>query len=233
MEASWEQIQKSLKDKIILKDKLPKEIKYAAGVDISFPKNTNTTKAYAAIVVIEFATFKLVYKNCIKVEVSEPYIAGFLAFREVRHYVTVFNTLKSEAPQFTPDVILVDGNGILHYRDFGVASHLGVLLGVPTIGIGKNLLYVDGLNRESVRKEFDEKCKQKGDFIPLIGNTGVTYGAALKPCENVIKPIFVSIGHMIDLERAIDIVIALSKYRVPEPVRLADQLSRQAILTPL
>lgn len=77
---------------------------------------------------------------------SEPYIPGFLAFREVPHLLACFRELGEE---FRPQVVLVDGNGVLHPRGFGLASHLGVLLDLPTIGVGKNLLCVDGLDRKS------------------------------------------------------------------------------------
>ena len=229
MEEQWTKIQNDLKKQLIVENKVPNKIRYVGGVDVSFPKDTSRTDAYAAIVVIDVETFDVVYQNCIKVEVTEPYIAGFLAFREVKHLVKLVDELKENASEFIPDVILVDGNGVFHYREFGLASHLGVLIGIPTIGIGKSFLFVDSLDRKTVRKMFDEKCSNTGDQIPLIGASGKMYGVALKPRDNVTKPIYVSIGHMVDLPTAVNVVLALSKYRVPEPVRLADKLSRSFI----
>ena len=109
---------------------------------------------------------KIVYQKCKLVTIKEEYIPGFLAFREVEFLADLINELKHTNLKLVPQVIFVDGNGILHPRGFGLASHLGVLVDIPTIGIGKNLLFVDGLTKSAVRTNFDLNCHQAGGFVP-------------------------------------------------------------------
>lgn len=133
------------------------------------------------------------YRDFRIVEYVQPYIAGFLAFREVDHFLPIFDTLKREAPQFIPDVILVDGNGVLHHRGFGLASHLGVLIDLPTIGIGKNLLCVDGLSRDGVRDECRRTLQERGDKLDLVGDSGRLWGVvSLYAASKFCVMIFVS-----------------------------------------
>uniref|UniRef100_A0A8D0L900 Endonuclease V n=1 Tax=Sphenodon punctatus TaxID=8508 RepID=A0A8D0L900_SPHPU len=87
------------------------------------------------------------------VTVSAPYVAGFLAFREVPFLVEAAQRLQAQEPELTPQVLLVDGNGVLHHRGFGIACHLGVLTGLPCVGVAKNLLQVDGLAYDDLHKE--------------------------------------------------------------------------------
>ena len=117
----------------------------------------------------------------------------------------------------------MDGNGILHHRGFGVASHFGVLYDVPTIGVAKSILVVDQLAKKYTRQSTNEQHRL------LIGASGTTWGAAVWPTDTVLKPIFVSVGHRISLETAIDIVLRCCHYRVPEPIRQADLRSREII----
>lgn len=139
----------------------------------------------------------------------------------------MLNKIKIEHESIFPEVILVDGNGYLHPRGFGLACHLGVLAGIPTIGVGKNLLVLDGLTRKSVRAKFNVQCKVAANRTMLIGDSGKVWGAALKPAVNVTNPIYISIGHKLCLESCIAIVLKCCKYRIPEPVRQADLLSRE------
>jgi endonuclease V len=124
-------------------------------------------------------------------------------------------------------VILVDGNGILHNRGFGLASQLGVLLDIPTIGVGKTLLAVDGLNPRAVTQESRQRNLKGGDFIPLIGESGQVWGATFRATDDSVKPLFVSIGHRISLSTAVKVVSLCCKYfRIPAPIREADLRSR-------
>lgn len=124
---------------------------------------------------------------------------------------------------------MVDGNGILHPRGFGLACHIGVEANLPTIGIGKNLHHVDGLTHSRVRELLgaEENCSE--DFINLVGCSGHIWGVAMRSTQGSIKPIFISIGHKISLQTAIMIVQMTCKYRVPEPIRQADIRSRDYI----
>lgn len=89
---------------------------------------------------------------------------------------------------------MIDGFGILHPRGFGSASHVGHSLNIPTIGVAKTLMCIDGLNEHEIKKEFKSKCVLKGDYINLTGNSGKLYGSALKSADSSTNPIYVSIG---------------------------------------
>lgn len=108
-----------------------------------------------------------------------------------------------------------------------MASHLGVLSDLPSIGIGKNLHHVDGLTHEQVKRHLPKNTNKDGDAMPLIGKSGRTWGVAFRYNEQSSKPIFISIGHRISLETSIAIVRMCCKYRVPEPIRQADKRSKE------
>lgn len=220
MEQTWKQQQNKLK--LLLKKNNPpgwnlKDIKIIAGTDISFIKNTDT--ACACVVFLSYPELNVIEEKFEIVKMNEPYIAGFLAFREVKPLMKLYNSSKNKA-----DVILVDGNGILHPRGFGLASHLGVLLDVPTIGVGKTLFHVDNLNSKQVKKELTQSGKRE---LVLKGSSGEIWGLAYLPTTDTTNPIFISIGYNINLETAFDIVKRVCKYRIPEPVRCADIASRE------
>jgi deoxyinosine 3'endonuclease (endonuclease V) len=175
-------------------------LKYIAGLDIGFVKNSN--KAAVGIVILEYPSLKQVYSNFLNVEMGMDYIPGFLAFREVPHYQKILSLVP---PEYKPDLLMVDGNGILHARKCGIATHLGILENMPSIGVAKTLY-----NHDSIKIV-------NGD---LIGKSGTIWGKAL--AEKSIKFIYISIGHMISLETAYQIVKNCCKFRIPEPIRLAD-----------
>jgi len=158
-----------------------------------------------------------------------PYIPGFLAFREVGFVVELINKLKDTAPQKLPQVILCDGNGILHTRGFGFACHLGVLVNIPTIGVGKTIFNVDGIHEDWIKDMSRKYLLKAGDFFLLEGNSGTVWGAALRSLDSAKNPVFVSIGHRISLETAVKIVDKVSKFRIPEPIRQADLRSRSVV----
>lgn len=126
---------------------------------------------------------------------------------------------------------MVDGNGLLHPRGFGLACHLGVLADIPTIGIGKNLHHVDGLTQSGVRQLLQANGNSCGDadIFTLVGDSGSTLGAAMRSTEGSLKPIFISVGHRISLASAIKIVKLSCRFRVPEPIRQADIRSRDCL----
>uniref|UniRef100_A0A8C9EZ52 Endonuclease V n=1 Tax=Pavo cristatus TaxID=9049 RepID=A0A8C9EZ52_PAVCR len=166
------------------------------------------------------------------VAVSAPYVAGFLAFREVPFMVEAVQRLQREQPDLRPQVLLVDGNGLLHQRGFGVACHLGVLTDLPCVGVAKNLLHVDGLVKDELHKEQICSLQKKGDTFPLTGTSGAVLGMvnpppALRGCNNSSKPLYVSVGHRICLETAVHLVKSCCKYRIPEPIRQASSQWRE------
>lgn len=156
-----------------------------------------------------------------------PYVPGFLGFREAPVILPMLERLRGT--EFWPDVLLVDGNGILHPRGCGLATQIGVLADIPAIGCAKSLYSIDGLHERTVRERASKELTSKGDFIYLDGESGQRYGAAVLSTEHTKKPIYVSVGHRVSLETAIDIVQQSCLFRVPEPVRQADKISRQAI----
>nr|XP_038021417.1 endonuclease V isoform X4 [Anas platyrhynchos] len=118
------------------------------------------------------------------------------------------------------EVLLVDGNGLLHHRGFGVACHLGVLTDLPCIGVAKNLLQVDGLARDELHREQIRSLQREGDTFPLTGTSGSVLGMALRSC-NSSKPLYISVGHRVSLETAVRLVQSCCRYRIPEPIRQA------------
>ncbi len=204
--AEAKEIQEQLKNKVITEDRLGK-VKYVAGVDIGFEKNYTISKA--AIVLLSFPELELVEKAIASIPTAFPYVPGYLSFREIPAILAAFPHLK-----ITPDLILCDGQGLAHPRRFGLACHLGVLLDLPTIGVAKSLLI----------GKHEAVSTAKGNYQPLM-DKGETIGVVLRSRDNV-KPIYVSIGHKISLNTAIDYVMnCLTKYRLPETTRWADKLA--------
>jgi deoxyinosine 3'endonuclease (endonuclease V) len=172
---------------------------------------------------------RIAYEAYVMVQLTEEYIPGYLAFREVPHLLRLLEQLRKQAPALMPQLLMVDGNGILHPRGFGLASHLGVLSDLPTIGIGKNLHMVDGLERTAVQARGTAELHRGGEHFELVGHSGTVWGASLRSTDSASNPIFVSIGHRISLHTAVNIVHACCQHRIPTPVRLADLGSREFI----
>ncbi|KAK7377296.1 hypothetical protein VNO80_02719 [Phaseolus coccineus] len=204
------------------------ELRYVGGVDISFSKD-DPSKACGTLVVLDFHTLQLLYQDFSFFTLQVPYVPGFLAFREAPVLQQLLEKMKRSDNPFYPQLLMVDGNGILHPRGFGLACHIGVEANLPTIGIGKNLHHVDGLTHSTVRKLLGAEENSSKDFINLVGCSGRIWGVAMRSTQGSIKPIFISIGHMISLQTAITIVQKTCKFRVPEPIRQADIRSRDYI----
>jgi len=176
---------------------------FIAGVDMSVDKGRGA--ATGAVVVLQYPELRLVEVKTVNDKLDFPYIPGLLSFRESPLILAACEQL-----DLTPDLVLVDGQGIAHPRRFGLASHLGLLLNIPTIGCAKSLLCgaheIPGSEPDSYAEIID-----KGEII----------GAVLRTKPRV-KPVYVSIGHKIDLETAIHWVMNCCRgYRLPEPTRLA------------
>jgi len=198
-------------------------VKYIGGLDISFDKNDNT-KACAYLTIYDLHQNKIVYENYNLCDMKLPYQSGYLGIREVPEYLKLLNLIKHET--FYPDVVMIDGFGILHQREFGSASHVGLSLNIPTIGVAKTLMCIDGLCEYTIKKDFRTSCFVKGDYLNLVGNSGKKYGVALKSSNNALNPIYISIGHMCSLETAIKLVDKLCFYKIPEPIRNSDIKSK-------
>ncbi len=226
--ASWEAEQIRLQKQVTHVDTIKFEnIRWVAGVDISFdPADPDHICAYLTVMDAKAPQQPPVYETYLVDHIKVPYESGFLGFREIPYYVKLLETLRAEQPQYYPDVILVDGFGILHHRGLGSASHLGVLLGIPTIGVAKTLLNLDGLQETEIRTQFRAQCLSAGDSLPLMGQSGQIYGVAYKSTQEAQKPIYVTVGHQISLQSAIKVVSSFCKYRIPEPIRNSDIKSK-------
>jgi deoxyribonuclease V len=199
-------IQNSISKRLIPKwDEGP--VKIIAGTDVSFP---DPQSVLAAVVVLTYPDMKVIETKLIKSKCEFPYIPGLLAFREVPALLSALEELKTE-----PDVLLCDAQGIAHPRRMGMATHVGLVTDKPSIGCAKSLLY----------GKYEEPGNAKGQHSSLVTDSGETIGAVVRTRDGV-QPVFVSIGHKIDLDKAIEIVLGCSlKYRIPEPLRLAHKLA--------
>lgn len=177
-------------------------IETIAGADISFNKNSDTM--YAGIVILTYPDMVLRSFSLATYETSFPYKPGFLGFKEVPALLKVWDLIPVK-----PDVVVLDGNGILHPRRMGVASHFGVLTHQPTIGCAKSILY--GNNHLPDKSKFGTtEIKSNGEIL----------GYALRTKDNN-KPVYISAGHLITSEQALALIKkCVGNYRIPEPTRL-------------
>jgi deoxyribonuclease V len=188
---------------------LPRPPRLIAGADAITDRADR--HIFGALAVYSYPALELVEEAGAAGECPFPYRTGLLSFREVPILVEAFRQLKSQ-----PEVILVDGQGIAHPRGLGLASHLGLVLGVPTIGVAKSRLVGAG----------KEPGWQAGAASPLIYQ-GKSVGLLLRTKKG-IRPLYLSTGHLITLEESREITLAcVTKYRIPQPLRRADQLSRR------
>ncbi len=189
------------------------DVGLVGGADVAFvdrPARGRPSLARAAVAVLSYPGLDLVEQSVVEAPTTFPYVPGLLSFREVPVLVKAF-----EALQRAPDLLLVDGHGYAHPRRFGIACHLGLLLGLPTIGIGKSRLC----------GEHPEPGGVRGETAPLIDG-GEIIGRVVRTRDGV-RPIFVSVGHRIGLDEATNWVPRLCRgYRLPEPIRVADRLSK-------
>lgn len=215
-------IQNELKKRLNLTRPIKEDtIKYVAGIDIGHHK-VDETKAKVVITIFDYQTMTEVHRDELEVTLIFPYVSGFLGFREVEHFINLLLKVKQEKPEYYPDIILVDGNGLLHHHSFGSACHLGVACGIPSIGVAKTLYCIDGLKEETYKDK-----KEVGEYVDLVGESGKTWGRALWNSEGASNCIFVSQGNLITLDDAIKIVLKCSVNRIPEPIRHADLMSKK------
>lgn len=199
-------LQRLLSPQVLTCDRL-EPITTVAGVDAGFEENGSITRA--AVVVLSFPELTVLETAIARLPTMFPYVPGLLSFREIPALLNALGQL-----QQIPNLILCDGQGIAHPRRFGIASHLGVLMDRPTIGVAKSR-YIGS---------FEEPGIAKGSWSPLWDREEVI-GAVLRSRQGT-KPLFVSPGHRISLETAIAYVLACTpKYRLPETTRLADRLA--------
>ncbi len=198
-------IQRALASKVIRQGRSRKP-RLVAGADLAF--SSNGQECIAGVVVWDVQAAEIA-EQCIVIQRTRfPYVPGLLSFREAPAVIAAFRKIKTD-----PDVFIFDGQGYAHPRRFGLACHVGIILNRPSIGCAKSVLI----------GEYDEPELQRGSQSPLI-HQGHRIGMAVRSRDG-IKPVFVSVGHLISLQAATRIVqICCTKYRLPEPTRLADKL---------
>jgi deoxyribonuclease V len=183
--------------------------RYVGAADVTFLDEKEIVAA--AFVVVDAATGEIVEERTAVRRTAFPYVPGFLTFREGPSVIAAWEKLRRK-----PDVLLFDGHGIAHPRRFGIASHIGVVLDLPSVGCAKRVLV----------GEHEEPGRAKGSWSPLV-DRGEVVGAAVRTREGV-KPVFVSVGHRADLPAAVELVLGLcSRYRLPDPARRAHELCRE------
>jgi deoxyribonuclease V len=209
-EEKLRQIQEKIAKKLILEDKLPKMIKNIAGFDLAF-LNDN---AIVTAVVLDYGSLKIKEIETIETEVSFPYIPTFLTFREGPSIIKVYKKLRIK-----PDVLMINGQGISHPVFCGIASHVGVLLNKPSIGVAQSKLV----------GEYKEPIKL-GEYS-IINYQNKRVGFVYKSKEKC-KPIFIPPGHRVSLETSLKIVQrCIRNNKLPKPILLAHSISNKIINT--
>ena len=199
-------LQQRLRARIIVADRLG-PVRHVAGTDVGFERNGRVARA--AVAVFSFPALKLVGCAIARRPVRFPYVPGLLSFRELPSLLAALRKLKTR-----PDLILCDGQGVAHPRRCGLASHLGLASGIPSIGVAKTRLI----------GQYREPAQRRGAWTPLL-DRGETIGAALRTRPGT-QPVFVSAGHRVSLATAIRYVVACSgRYRLPETTRWAHRLA--------
>jgi len=184
-----------------------RRVRTLAAADVGFPDKQTVR---AAVVVLTYPDLEVIETSLSTLPCTFPYVPGLLAFREIPGLLAALEKIRTE-----PDVLMCDAQGIAHRLKMGLAAHVGILLGRPVLGCAKSVLY----------GAFEEPGKEKGSRSYMHDGEGKVIGAAVRTRTSV-KPVYVSLGHKIDLETSIELVLACSpKYRIPVPLRLAHNLS--------
>lgn len=199
-------LQRKLRERVIIVDQLG-TVRTVAGLDVGPEGDGRVMRA--AVAVLSFPDLKTADQAVARRPASFPYIPGLLSFREIPALLDALARLG-----VLPDLLLCDGQGLAHPRRFGLACHLGVLTGIPSIGVAKSLLVGEHAPLPHAR----------GSWRPLL-HQGEVVGATLRTRAGV-APVYVSIGHRVSLATAIDYVLACApKYRLPETTRAAHRLA--------
>jgi deoxyribonuclease V len=199
-------VQERLRGTVIREDALG-AVRYVAGIDVGFEDRGRTTRA--AVAVLSFPALEPHDQAVSRSPTRFPYVPGYLSFRELPAVLEALKQLETR-----PDLLLCDGQGLAHPRRFGLACHLGVVTDLPSIGVAKSRLL----------GSHDEPGADKGQWTALC-DKDETIGAVLRTRSNV-SPVYVSIGHRISLETAIQYVLrCTTRFRLPETTRRAHRLA--------
>ncbi|MGW4209413.1 endonuclease V [Lentzea sp. NPDC004789] len=204
-------LQERLRTQVITTSAPDLRVDTVAGLDVGYRSNDTVA---GVCVVFDAKTLVVLDEVVVGGTTDFPYIAGLFAFREMPVLLRALDQVT-----VTPDLLVADGQGLAHPRRFGLACHLGVHTGIPSIGVAKTAM-----------GEFDPPGHARGSTSDLVMD-GEVVGRALRTQDGV-KPVFVSVGHKIDLDRACAEVLRLApRYRLPETTRRADALTKQAAST--
>ncbi len=202
------EIQREIASRVILEDRFRRPIKVITGFDLAF---LGGKEAVVAAVSLNYENLQVLERRALRLRVNFPYIPTFLGFREGPPIIRLLRELKVK-----PDILMLDSHGISHPLLCGCASHVGVLIDKPTIGVAKSRLC----------GEWNKEPRRVGEWAPITYE-GKVVGALLKSRKGS-KPIFVSPGHRISLESSIKIVMrCVREHRLPEPIRLAHRLATE------
>ncbi len=212
--AEAREIQRKLAHQVERKDRLPR-LRLVAGADVALEIaepggwRRGRGRAFAGVVVYRFPEMEEIERVSAHVPLRFPYVPGLLSFREIPALLAAFAKLRH-----APDLIFCDGQGYAHPRRLGIASHLGLLLDRPTIGVAKSVLI----------GKYREPGARAGSSSPLVDEkSGEVIGAALRTRQGA-QPVFVSLGHRISLKTAVRLTLAVCDgYRLPRPTRDADR----------
>ena len=197
----WEAVQRQLADQLSFSDAPSLDrITRIAGVNVAY--QTGTNHAVASIAVFSYPSMVLEARVSSKFIVKSPYIPGYAGFRDMPGIELALEALKRTRPEALPQLIVVDGNGRLHPRGCGVGSQLGLVADIPCFGIATTLVEIDGLSAEGVPWELG--TRSQGGSMELWGTSGTVWGAAMMTAE-ATNPIYVSAGHKISLETALEV----------------------------
>ncbi|MBR6418935.1 MAG: endonuclease V [Oscillospiraceae bacterium] len=212
MQEAFLRQQNELRDKIEQTDRLAiGDVKRVAGVDLAYWNQGEDEYAVCCIVVIDFETHAVLEKQHVSGKIEVPYMPGFLAFRELPLILKTAALLET-----APDIFIFDGNGYLHPRHMGIATHASFYLHKPTVGIAKTYFRVDQ------KTDYTEPADEAGSYTDIVIG-GEVYGRALRTQKHV-KPVFISVGNYISLDTACALAMQLTdkESRIPIPTRLAD-----------
>ncbi|MBF6623845.1 MAG: deoxyribonuclease V [Pseudomonas stutzeri] len=205
--AAAREMQKKLASRVLLADDFG-SLRLIAGVDVGFEEGGAITRA--AVVLLDAETLEPVTQTLARIPTNMPYIPGLLSFRELPAVLQALDALGR-----APDLILCDGHGIAHPRGLGIAAHLGVITGLPTIGVAKKIL----------TGQHQPLGELRGDQVDLLDRNGKLIGTVLRSKDKV-RPLIISPGNRVSLATAPQLVMRyVTRYRLPEPTRLADRLA--------
>ncbi|MCC5578349.1 endonuclease V [Microtetraspora sp. AC03309] len=211
--AEAEAVQERLRPLVDLDDPGPETVRHVAGLDVAYA--TEGDELTAAVVVLDTGTLEVVDQAVVHERARFPYVPGLFAFRELPPLLIALERLR-----ITPELLVCDGYGLAHPRRFGLACHVGVLTGLPAIGVAKTAFV----------GAYGDPPPERGSWAPIV-DRGDMVGRALRTRDGV-KPVFVSQGHRVGLDNACRHVLRLAPaYRLPEPIRQADRLSRSGART--